>query len=119
VRELQNSSTKELLPRSLDELNSVNSLHDIAHWHNSSVGTSSTTTTCWDFAAMVEGPGVHRVAVAHRRILQGRVYQANSPNGRFADGAAAINGHVLSHIEAHGKHIFYVSFCSSCSGVAS
>lgn len=56
---------------------------------------------------MVEGPGVHRVAVAHRRILQGRVYQANSPNGRFADGAAAINGHVLSHIEAHGKHIFY------------
>ncbi len=73
MRELQNSSTKELLPRSLDELNSVNSLHDIAHWHNSSVGTSSTTTTCWDFAAMVEGPGVHRVAVAHRRILQGRV----------------------------------------------
>ncbi|CAK9210417.1 unnamed protein product [Sphagnum troendelagicum] len=56
---------------------------------------------------MVEGPGVHRVAVAHRRRLQGRVYQANSPNGRFADGAAAINGHVLSHIEAHGKHIFY------------
>ena len=24
------------------------------------------------------------------------------------DGAAAINGYVLSHIEAHGKNIFYV-----------
>jgi hypothetical protein len=51
--------------------------------------------------------------------LNCQVYQANSPNGRFADGAAAINGHVLSHIEAHGKHIFYVSFCSSCSCVVS
>jgi endonuclease-8 len=56
---------------------------------------------------MVEGPGVHRVALVHRRMLQGRVFQATSPSGRFVDGAAAINGHVLSHIEAHAKNIFY------------
>ncbi|CAM6041837.1 unnamed protein product [Sphagnum compactum] len=56
---------------------------------------------------MVEGPGVHRVALVHRRMLQGRLFQATSPSGRFVDGAAAINGRVLSHIEAHGKNIFY------------
>ncbi|CAM6006417.1 unnamed protein product [Sphagnum balticum] len=56
---------------------------------------------------MVEGPGVHRVALVHRRMLQGRVFQTTSPSGRFVDGAAAINGRVLSHIEAHGKNIFY------------
>ncbi|CAM6000058.1 unnamed protein product [Sphagnum balticum] len=56
---------------------------------------------------MVEGPGVHCVALVHRRMLQGRVFQATSPSGRFVDGAAAINGCVLSHIEAHGKNIFY------------
>jgi hypothetical protein len=55
---------------------------------------------------------VHRVALVHRRMLQGRVFQATSPSGRFVDGAAAINGRVLSLIEAHGKNIFYVrSFC--------
>ena len=38
----------------------------------------------------------------------GQRFKATSPNGRFVDGAAAINGYVLSHIEAHGKNIFYV-----------
>lgn len=36
-------------------------------------------------------------------------FVATSPTGRFADGAAAIDGFVLSHIEVHGKNIFYVS----------
>jgi hypothetical protein len=41
-----------------------------------------------------------------------QVFQATSPSGRFVDGAIAINGRVLSHIEAHGKNIFYVrNFC--------
>ncbi|CAK9276303.1 unnamed protein product [Sphagnum jensenii] len=61
---------------------------------------------------MVEGPGVHRVALVHRRMLQGCVFQATSPSGRFVDGAAAINGRVLSHIEAHVKNIFYLLFIS-------
>ncbi len=39
-------------------------------------------------------------------------FSSNSPSGRFVDGATTINGCVLSHIEAHGKNIFYVrSFC--------
>ncbi|KAH8954059.1 hypothetical protein BDL97_08G060000 [Sphagnum fallax] len=63
--------------------------------------------------AMVEGPGVHRVALVHRRMLQGRVFQATSLSGRFVDGAAAINGRVLSHIEAHGNNIFYHSISFS------
>jgi hypothetical protein len=45
----------------------------------------------------------HRVAAAHRRLLVGRSFQARSPNGRFADGAAAIHQRVLSRIEVHGK----------------
>lgn len=56
---------------------------------------------------MVEGPGVHRVAIAHRQILLGRRYTASSPSGKFQEGAAAISGQVLSCIEAHGKNIFY------------
>jgi hypothetical protein len=43
------------------------------------------------------------------------VFQATSPSGRFVDGAAAVHGHVLSHIEAHGKHIFYLSLFLSCA----
>eukprot|EP00250_Pteridium_aquilinum_P003489 c13806_g1_i1 orf=169-1413(-) len=56
---------------------------------------------------MVEGPGVHRVAIAHRKLLLRQRFTASSPNGKFKDGAAAINGLVLALIEAHGKNIFY------------
>ncbi|KAG6549538.1 hypothetical protein Mapa_008919 [Marchantia paleacea] len=56
---------------------------------------------------MVEGPGVHRVAIAHRRVLLGRAFVCTSPSGRFAEGAENINGMCLSLIEAHGKNIFY------------
>jgi hypothetical protein len=35
---------------------------------------------------------VHRVAASHRRRLVGRRFKATSPNGRFAAGAAAIDG---------------------------
>ena len=34
----------------------------------------------------------------------GRPVQASSPQGRFVDGAALLNGHVLRQTEAHGKH---------------
>ncbi|CAM6089377.1 unnamed protein product [Calypogeia fissa] len=56
---------------------------------------------------MVEGPGVHRVAIAHRRVLGGKAFSATSPSGRFTEGAAAIDGRFVSLIEAHGKNIFY------------
>ncbi|KAI8465749.1 MAG: hypothetical protein J3K34DRAFT_435962, partial [Monoraphidium minutum] len=56
---------------------------------------------------MVEGHQCHRVAHAHRRLLMGRSFKATSPNGRFADGARAIDGKPLSRIEVHGKNLFY------------
>lgn len=34
-------------------------------------------------------------------------FEASSPNGRFAEGAAAITGRNLARIEAHGKNLFY------------
>merc|ERR1711907_29159 len=58
---------------------------------------------------MVEGPECHRVAAAHRKQLQHKKLKAESPNGRFSDGAAAINqaGGELMRIEVHGKNLFY------------
>lgn len=56
---------------------------------------------------MVEGHSCHRIALRHRKALVGKKFTATSPNGRFADGAAKINGKVLQRIEVHGKNLFY------------
>ena len=56
---------------------------------------------------MVEGHGCHRVAHFHRQKLLNRSFKATSPNGRFTDGAAAINNQPLTRIEVHGKNLFY------------
>lgn len=56
---------------------------------------------------MVEGHQCHRVAAAHRKLLVGHPWKATSPNGRFCDGAAAINNRPLAKIEVHGKNLFY------------
>ena len=45
---------------------------------------------------MVEGHSVHRVASLHRKRLIGKKFQACSPNGRFIDGATAINNRSCS-----------------------
>ena len=50
---------------------------------------------------------MHRVAQHHRRTLLGRAFVASSPNGRFTDGARAIDGSVLHKVEAVGKNLFY------------
>ncbi|KAJ1453202.1 hypothetical protein M885DRAFT_466628 [Pelagophyceae sp. CCMP2097] len=55
---------------------------------------------------MVEGHSVHRVASGHRKALVGKKFAATSPNGRFATGAALIDGAVFQSIEAHGKNLF-------------
>ena len=55
---------------------------------------------------MVEGHSVHRLASAFSTKLVGRRFNASSPNGRFADGALAIDGRVLSRMEAVGKNLF-------------
>jgi hypothetical protein len=37
---------------------------------------------------MVEGHQCHRVAHAHRKVLLGQRFNAESPNGRFTDGVS-------------------------------
>ncbi|CAK0783892.1 hypothetical protein CVIRNUC_007092 [Coccomyxa viridis] len=56
---------------------------------------------------MVEGHQCHRVGHAHRKQLMGQRFIAQSPNGRFTEGAQAINQQLLSRIEVHGKNLFY------------
>ncbi len=56
---------------------------------------------------MPEGHVIHRYARQHRTHFGGRPVRAWSPQGRFADGAARIDGSVLDDVEAHGKHLFY------------
>lgn len=55
---------------------------------------------------MVEGHSVHRVATLHRQRLVGKSFRATSPNGRFTDGARAIDGKMFYRIEAVGKNLF-------------
>eukprot|EP00629_Pelagomonadales_sp_RCC1024_P012198 CAMPEP_0119260244 /NCGR_PEP_ID=MMETSP1329-20130426/726_1 /TAXON_ID=114041 /ORGANISM="Genus nov. species nov., Strain RCC1024" /LENGTH=376 /DNA_ID=CAMNT_0007259665 /DNA_START=253 /DNA_END=1380 /DNA_ORIENTATION=+ len=55
---------------------------------------------------MVEGHSVHRVASRHRAKLVGKTFKCTSPNGRFADGAAMIDGKKFTSIEAVGKNLF-------------
>eukprot|EP00808_Paulinella_micropora_P007578 g62187.t1 len=57
-------------------------------------------------ASMVEGHSVHRVAHQHKEKMVGKAYAATSPNGRFADGAAAIDQQQFRDIKAVGKNLF-------------
>ncbi|MCH1868536.1 DNA-formamidopyrimidine glycosylase family protein [Nocardioides sp. CFH 31398] len=56
---------------------------------------------------MPEGHTIHRLANRHRRLLRGRTVEASSPQGRFAEGAALIDGARLRSTEAWGKHLFH------------
>ena len=55
---------------------------------------------------MVEGHSVHRVAFSHTQRLVGKRFAASSPNGRFLEGAKAIDGKQFQRIEAVGKNLF-------------
>ncbi|GAB2881564.1 Fpg/Nei family DNA glycosylase [Streptomyces mayteni] len=56
---------------------------------------------------MPEGHTIHRLAADYRELLGGgRPVRADSPQGKFADGAALIDGQPLTAAEAHGKHLF-------------
>jgi endonuclease-8 len=54
-----------------------------------------------------EGHTIHRLARRHAKLLGGQPVRASSPQGRFADGAALIDGHVLEATDAWGKHLFH------------
>jgi len=56
---------------------------------------------------MPEGHTVHRAARRQTTLLGGGPVRASSPQGRFAGGAAALDGIVLRRVEAVGKHLFY------------
>jgi len=53
-----------------------------------------------------EGHTLHRLAEQLRPIVGGKV-AASSPQGRFADGAARIDGWRLEAVEAVGKHLLF------------
>lgn len=55
---------------------------------------------------MPEGHSIHRLALAFDELLHGERLAVSSPQGRFADGAALLDGHRLVATDAHGKHLF-------------
>lgn len=56
---------------------------------------------------MPEGHTLHRLARLHQRKFGGQPVGVSSPQGRFADGAAIVNGRVLRRASAYGKHLFH------------
>ena len=56
---------------------------------------------------MPEGHTIHRHARQQRRLFQGQRLHASSPQGRFAEGAALLDGRVLEQTDAWGKHLFH------------
>ncbi|NGN63287.1 Fpg/Nei family DNA glycosylase [Streptomyces sp. A7024] len=55
---------------------------------------------------MPEGHTIHRLAAEYGIRFAGRVLRAASPQGKFADGAALLDGARLTGTDAHGKHLF-------------
>ncbi|WP_280268748.1 Fpg/Nei family DNA glycosylase [Nocardia wallacei] len=56
---------------------------------------------------MPEGHTLHRLAKLHHKRFAGGVVRVSSPQGRFADGAALVDGRVLVRAEAWGKHLLH------------
>ncbi|KQQ43227.1 Fpg/Nei family DNA glycosylase [Nocardioides sp. Leaf307] len=55
---------------------------------------------------MPEGHTLHRLAADLEAAFAGRVVAVGSPQGRFADSAALLDGRVLAGAESWGKHLF-------------
>ncbi|MET8874392.1 DNA-formamidopyrimidine glycosylase family protein [Nocardia sp. NPDC004604] len=56
---------------------------------------------------MPEGHTLHRLARLHQRRFAGGVVRVSSPQGKFAAGAARVDGQVLTRAEAYGKHLLH------------
>ena len=56
---------------------------------------------------MPEGHTIHRLARHHKAVFAGRPVRVSSPQGRFAEGAALLDGRVLETTDAYGKHLFH------------
>jgi endonuclease VIII len=55
---------------------------------------------------MPEGHTIHRLAEDCLQRFAGRPTRVSSPQGKFADSAALLDGAVLDGVDAHGKHLF-------------
>ncbi|UMG93266.1 DNA-formamidopyrimidine glycosylase family protein [Nocardioides sp. TF02-7] len=55
---------------------------------------------------MPEGHTLHRLAHQVTEVFGGRPVRVTSPQGRFAEAAALLDGAVLEDAEAWGKHVF-------------
>lgn len=55
---------------------------------------------------MPEGHTLHRLATALDTTFAGHPVRTSSPQGRFEESAAIIDGRVLDRAEAYGKHLF-------------
>jgi formamidopyrimidine-DNA glycosylase len=53
-----------------------------------------------------EGHSVHRLARQFADVFTGQRLAVSSPQGRFVDGAALLDGHTVVGSVAHGKHLF-------------
>jgi len=56
---------------------------------------------------MPEGHTLHRLAREQRTLFAGRPVRVSSPQGRFAEGAALLDGRLLTRTEAYGKHLLH------------
>ena len=56
---------------------------------------------------MPEGHTIHRAARDQRRMLAGQHLDVSSPQGRFEEGAARLDGQTCTGVEAFGKHLIY------------
>jgi endonuclease VIII len=56
---------------------------------------------------MPEGHTIHRAARDQRKMLAGQILRVASPQGRFFDGAAVLDGQQCLSVEAYGKHLIY------------
>jgi endonuclease VIII len=54
-----------------------------------------------------EGHTIHRLARQQQKLFGGHVVHASSPQCRFVDGAALIDGRKLWRTEAYGKHLLH------------
>lgn len=55
---------------------------------------------------MPEGNVIHHQARRLSRAFKGTAVRIDSPQGRFAEGAALVDKHLLTGAEAYGKHLY-------------
>lgn len=56
---------------------------------------------------MPEGHTIHRAALDQRPMLKAKTISVASPQGRFYEGAALLDGEMCVAVEAYGKHLIY------------